>query len=109
MSEATVIDRFIAWGAKLAAASSSSSLSINVEVCTPTPNPAAKVDIESAELLARITLWADGNFHAEAIDAATSATVVSRHGHAAVSATFNEEFSDILELFATCRRTPLRR
>jgi len=45
-------------------------------------------------------MWSDGNFHAEAIDAATSSTVVSRHGHAVASAAFGEEFNDILKLFA---------
>jgi hypothetical protein len=67
---------------------------------TPTPNTAAKIDIESSELLARITSWSDGSFHAEAIDAATASTVVSRHGHAVASAAFGEEFSDILKMFA---------
>lgn len=100
MSDATLIDGFIAWGARLAAATRSSNFGIDVEVCTPTPNPAAKIDIESSELLARITLWSDGNFHAEAIDATTSSMVVSRHGHAVASAAFGEEFSDILKLFA---------
>ncbi|MBB3559928.1 hypothetical protein FHX06_001239 [Rhizobium sp. BK512] len=100
MSDATLIDSFIAWGARLAAATRSSALSIHVEVCTPTPNPAAKIDIENSELIARITMWSDGNFHAEAIDAATSSTVVSRHGHAVASAAFGEEFNDILKLFA---------
>ncbi|WP_143535823.1 MULTISPECIES: immunity protein TriTu family protein [unclassified Rhizobium] len=99
MPDAPLIDGFIAWGTRLAA-TPSSSLSIDVEVCTPTSNPAAKIDFESSELFGRITLWSDGNFYAEAIDAATSATILSLHGHAAASATFGEEFSDILKLFA---------
>ncbi|MDF1631486.1 hypothetical protein [Mycoplana sp. MJR14] len=103
MSDATLIDGFIAWGAELAAATRSSSLSINVEICAPTANPAAKIDIESSELLARITIWSDGNFHAEAIDASTSATVLSRHGLATARTTFDEDFNDILNLFAIIR------
>lgn len=87
-------------GAKLAAAARSPSLSIDVKICAPTSNPAAKIDIESSELLARITMWSDGNFHAEAIDASTSAAVLSCHGRATARRTFDEDFSDILNLFA---------
>jgi hypothetical protein len=98
MSDTILIYEFKAWGDKLAAARPS-SLSIDVEICAPTANPAAKIDIESSDLLARITLWSDGNFYLEAVDAAASATVLSRHGCKQPSATFGEEFSDILKLF----------
>lgn len=99
MSDTTLIQDFIAWGAELTAGSRSPNVSINAEICTPTANSAAKIDFENSKFLARATLWSDGDFYAEAVDAATAATIISEHGHVAAGVDFGEEFSDILKLF----------
>lgn len=94
------IDRFIAWGTRLAATARSSSLNILVEACAPTLNPAARIDFENSKFLGRITLWSDGDFYAEALDATTAATIISEHGRLAAGVNFGEEFSGILKFFA---------
>ncbi|MGR9217006.1 immunity protein TriTu family protein [Rhizobium leguminosarum] len=58
------------------------------------------MDFESSEILARITFWGDGSFHAEAIDPGTSTTILSRHGQALTNRAFSEEFRDVLNLVA---------
>jgi hypothetical protein len=99
MSNATLIHDFIAWGAKLTAGSRFPDVSISAEICTPTENSAAKIDFDNSKFLARVTLWSDGDFYAEAVDEATAATIISEHGHVAAGVDFGEEFSDILKLF----------
>ncbi|MGR9448580.1 immunity protein TriTu family protein [Rhizobium leguminosarum] len=100
MSEIALLDKFVAWVKELAEKARSASLSVNFEICPPTLNPAAKVDFESSEILARITFWGDGSFHAEAIDPGTSTTILSRHGQALTNRAFSEEFRDVLNLVA---------
>jgi len=92
------IDRFIAWGRELAA-TSASGVRILVEACIPTENSAAKIDFENSGFLARITLWSDGSFYAEAINAETAETILGRHGCSLSTTSFGKEFSDILDLF----------
>jgi len=72
---------------------------ILVEACIPTENPAAKIDFENSGFLARITLWSDGSFHAEAIKVETAETILGRHGCTLSATAFGKEFSDILDLF----------
>jgi hypothetical protein len=99
MPESSAIDRIVQWGAALEAKARSDEVIVAAEACAPTPNPAARVDFENSSLLARITLWSDGSFHAEAIDAGTSGAIISRHGHLSPSVSFDDEFADILTLF----------
>jgi hypothetical protein len=102
MSESSTINRIVEWGAALEAKARSHEVIVEAGACAPTPNPAARVDFENSRLFARITLWSDGSFHAEAIDAVTSAAIMSRHGHVSPSASFDDEFADILTLLDIC-------
>jgi hypothetical protein len=97
MTGSILLDMFVDWGRGVAAEARSSSLIADLEICVPTTNPAAKLNLEGRNLLARITYWADGSFYAEAIDAATSAQVLSRHGLPLSARAFDEEFKDVLD------------
>jgi hypothetical protein len=96
MADPNLLDAFTAWARSLAQRIPSQVSNVTVEICAPTSNPAVIAHFDVEEILARITFWADGSYHAEALDYATGDTTFSRHDELHDVDEIAGEFEDLL-------------
>jgi hypothetical protein len=95
-----MIEEFIDWVQEKRPLLEGQGISVATTLSPPSANPSARMDLDTAKAIARITLWADGSFHMEAIDVERENTIFERHSMLSSPVNFDLETVEFLKLLA---------
>jgi hypothetical protein len=94
-----MIEEFIDWAQEKRPILEGQGISVGTTLSPPSANPAARMDLDTATALARITLWTDGSCHMEVIDL-EGETIFDRHLKLSSPVNFDLETVEFLKLLA---------
>jgi hypothetical protein len=93
-----MLQLFLDWARQLPALESQELLDVRVAEGVSSANPAARIDIDTPTMVARITCWESGDYDAEVIDLETERTLYSCHGVLRAGQPIAEHFSPFLKV-----------
>ncbi|TBR40597.1 hypothetical protein EYV96_10710 [Dyella terrae] len=73
-------------------------------MAVPSSNPSAYVDIDAPNVVARITFWNSGDYHAEVLSKGTGDNIYASLGHFESNVSLDDEFAEFFESLNQARK-----
>lgn len=100
-----MLSEFLSWAKLLSAAAHQEGVRVTVTIGETSSNPSARMDIDTADKIGRITFWESGDFHAEIIAYDSGELLYSNHGVAMPEESLTERFQPFLRELGASAQT----
>jgi len=91
-----VLSEFVSWAKEFGAASHQEAARVTVTIGEASSNPSARMDIDTADKIGRVTFWQSGDFYAEILACDSGEMLYSNHGVSVPEKPFAECFQPFL-------------
>lgn len=94
-----MLSEFVDWANQLGAVSRHKGVGVTVTIGEVSSNPSARLDIDAAGRIGRVTFWESGQYHAEVLAVDSGEMLYSKHGVTVLGEPLTECFQPFLQQF----------